>query len=94
MDATANGRVQVDGFRLIQVYRDLGLHLESRDNPVESGILKVWQRMYSGRLKVFASLAKYLEERRLYRRDERDQIVREGDTLQDAPILATSRRLL
>ena len=68
----------------MQVYRNLGLHLESTDNPVESGILNVWQRMHSGRLKVFASLVKYLEERRLYRRDERDQIVREGDTLQDA----------
>ena len=83
-DATANGRVQADGFHLIQVYRDLGLHLESINNPVESGILSVWQRMHSGRLKVFASLVKYLEERRLYRRDERDQIVKEGDTLQDA----------
>jgi len=32
--------------------------------------------MHSGRLKVFASLSKYLEERRLYQRDERDQIGR------------------
>jgi hypothetical protein len=40
--------------------------------------------MYSGRLKVFASLSKYLNERRLYRRDERGHIVNEGDNLQDA----------
>jgi hypothetical protein len=31
--------------------------------------------MHSGRLKVSASLSKYLEERRLYRRKEKDQIV-------------------
>ena len=54
------------------------------DNPIESGILTVWQRMHSGRLKVFASLSKYLEERRLYRRDERDQIVKDRDHLQDS----------
>jgi hypothetical protein len=54
------------------------------DNPLEAGILSMWQRMRSGRLKVFASLSKYLEERRLYRRDEKDQIVKQGDDLQDA----------
>ena len=40
--------------------------------------------MNSGRLKVFASLSRYLEERRLYRRNERDQIVQDRDNLQDA----------
>ena len=40
--------------------------------------------MNSGRLKVFPSLAKYLEERRLYRRDEKEQIVKDRDNLQDA----------
>jgi hypothetical protein len=44
----------------------------------------VWQRMHSGRLKVFPSLLKYLDEHRLYRRDERDSIVRDRDNLQDA----------
>jgi hypothetical protein len=84
IDPAANGRNQADGYRLIQMYRNLGLHLESITNPVESGILSVGQRMQSGRLKVFASLSKYLDERRLYRRDERDQIVKERDHLQDA----------
>ena len=53
-------------------------------NPTASGALKVCQRMDSGRLKVFPSLTRYLEQRRLYRRDERDQIVHEQDSLQDA----------
>ncbi|HEY7338053.1 MAG TPA: hypothetical protein VH639_24415, partial [Bryobacteraceae bacterium] len=80
----ANGRSQPDGNRLQRMYRDLGLVLITTDNPMESGILEVWQRMRSGRLKVFASLPKFLEERRLYRRDERDQVVRQRDQLQDA----------
>jgi hypothetical protein len=46
--------------------------------------LNVRQRMQSGRLKVFASLSKYLEECRLYRRNERGQIISGKDQLQDA----------
>jgi hypothetical protein len=46
--------------------------------------LEVSQRMRSGRLKIFPSLSKYLAERRLYRRDENVQVVKERDNLQDA----------
>ena len=80
----ANGRNQVDGSRLIQMYRGLGLALQTIDNPLESGVLNLWERMNSGRLKVFASLTRYLDQRRLYRRDDKDQIVKEHDNLQDA----------
>jgi hypothetical protein len=66
------------------MYRDFGLKLQAIDNPLESGVLNLWQRMHSGRLKVFASLSEYLDERRLYRRGERDQIAREHDHLQDS----------
>jgi hypothetical protein len=84
IDPSANGREQMDGERLIQIYRKHGLHLQGVDNRLESGILEVCQRMRSGRLKVFASLWRYREERRLYRRDEREQVVKEPDHLQDA----------
>ncbi len=59
-------------------------YLHFINNAEESGIVNVWQRMNSGRLKVFPSLSKYLEERRLYRRDEKEEIVRDRDNLQDA----------
>jgi hypothetical protein len=84
IDSQANRRGQVDGYQVIRAYQGLGLHLISINNPVESGILEVGQRMRSGKLKVFASLSKYLEQRRLYRRDEREQIVQHNDHLQDA----------
>jgi hypothetical protein len=84
IDAQANGRTQVDGARLIRMYRELGLALQPIDNPLESGVTDLWQRMQSGRLKVFTSVSAYLDERRLYRRDEKDQIVKEHDNLQDA----------
>jgi len=84
MDSVGNGRNQMDGYRLIRFYHALGLNLHAASNLVESGILEVWQRMSTGRLKVFASLPHYLEELRLYRRDERGQIVTECDNLQNA----------
>ena len=69
IDPQANGRDETDGFGLIRMYRELGLDLCRTDNPLETGVLKVCQRMSAGRLRVFRSLAKYLDERRLYRRD-------------------------
>ena len=84
VDAAANGRNQIDGYYLFQTYQNLGLRLDFINNVEESGILNVWRRMNSGRLKVFPSLLKYLEERRLYRRDENERIVRDRDNLQDA----------
>jgi hypothetical protein len=84
IDPQANGRDEADGFGLIRMYRELGLDLCRTDNPLETGVLKVCQRMGSGHLKVFASLVKYLDERRLYRRDGSNQIVRQHDNLQDA----------
>ena len=84
VDVTANGRTEKDGIQLMRVYRNLGLTLQWVDNPIESGILKIRERMNSGRLKIFASLEKYLNERRLYRCDEKGRIVSQGDNLQDA----------
>jgi hypothetical protein len=84
LDPASNGRDRRDGYRLAGMYRKLGLQIETMDSPVESGILQAAQRMGSGRLKVFPSLVKYLDERKLYRRDEKDQIVRGRDQLQDA----------
>ena len=35
--------------RLIQMYWGFGLKLQAIDNPLESGVVKVWERMHSGR---------------------------------------------
>jgi phage terminase large subunit-like protein len=84
IDPAARGRSQVDGRQLLQMYRDLGLDVEEAVNSVEAGIYEVWQRMSTGRLKVFRSLAGWAEERRRYRRDEKGRIVKEFDHLMDA----------
>lgn len=83
IDPASRGRGQADGLKLLQMYKDLGLDIEVAENGVESGIYDVWQRMSTGRLKVFKSLTNWLAEFRLYRRDDKGRIVKENDHLMD-----------
>ncbi|MGE0525885.1 MAG: terminase family protein [Bdellovibrionales bacterium] len=84
IDPASRGRTQKDGQQLVQDYVDLGLHLSFAFNGVESGIYEVWQRLSTGRLKVFRSMNNWLAEFRLYRRDEKGKIVKANDHLMDA----------
>lgn len=84
IDPAARGRSQEDGQKLIETYREKGLRLTEADHAVESGIQAVHDRLAGGRLKVFASLAEWFMEYRLYRRDEKGQIVKKFDHLMDA----------
>jgi phage terminase large subunit-like protein len=84
IDPAANGRTQVDGKQLMAIYQDLGLMLAPADNSVEAGIYAVWQRLSTGRLKVFNTLRNWFDEYRLYRRDENGKIVKDRDHLMDA----------
>ncbi len=83
IDPAARGRAQRDGEQLMQIYQDLGLNLSPANNAVEAGVMEVWTRLVSGRLKVFASLMHWFEEFRIYRRDEKGKIVKENDHLMD-----------
>lgn len=84
IDPAARGRRQDDGQKLIDDYANLGLDLEHAFNGVESGLHEVWQRLSTGRLKVFRSCQNWLSEFRLYRRDEKGKIVKVSDHLMDA----------
>lgn len=89
MDPAARGRSQIDGQNLWALYtKDVedgggGLHLVNADKAVEAGIQTVWDRLSSGRIKVFSSLAPFFAEYRIYRRDENGKIVKENDHLMD-----------
>lgn len=83
IDPAARGRSQVDGRRLLQMYVDLGLDLHHANNGVEAGIYECWQRLSTGRYRVFRSCQNWLAEYRLYRRDERGQIVKSNDHAMD-----------
>lgn len=84
IDPASRGRGQRDGEQLFQNYLDLGLNLVPAENGVEAGLFDVWQRLSTGRLKVFRNLQSWLGEYRLYRRDENGKIVKDNDHLMDA----------
>jgi hypothetical protein len=84
IDPASRGRSQVDGRQLLTLYTELGLRLTPADNGLESGLFRVWERLSTGRLKVFSTLQHWLREYRLYRRDERGRVVATMNHAQDA----------
>ena len=84
IDPASRGRSQRDGKMLMHQYQVLGLDVKIAPNAVESGLLSVWRMMTTGKLKVFKSCKPWFEELRLYRRNEKGQIVKKNDHLMDA----------
>lgn len=87
IDPAANGRNQKDGEKLVDLYQKaLGddFRLENADNTVEAGIFDVYQRMTTGRFKIFKSCVQTVAEFNIYRRDEKGKIVKQNDHLMDA----------
>lgn len=84
IDPAARGRMQDDGKQLIEMYRNLGLRLGLAKNEVEAGLYSVWERLSTGRLKIFKTCQNLLLEYRGYHRDEKGKIVKEDDHLMDA----------
>ena len=84
IDPASAGSGQKDGSKLFDEYLDLGLNIYKADNAVESGIFAVWKRLSTGKFKVFESCMPWFEEFRLYRRDEKGNVVKKNDHLLDA----------
>lgn len=84
IDPASRGRGQKDGEQLFGNYKDLGLNLTIALNGVESGLFEVYQRLSTGRLKVFTTCTNWLQEYRVYRRDDKGKVVKEHDHLMDA----------
>lgn len=84
IDPASRGRGQRDGEQLYKNYQDLGLKISLAENGVEAGLFDVYQRLSTGRMKVFSHLQNWLAEYRVYRRDDHGKIVKEFDHLMDA----------
>lgn len=84
IDPAARGRSQVDGQKLLEMYVDLGLDIEKADNAREAGIYAVWELLSQGKLKIFTSCTNTISEYRLYRRNEKGEVVKSNDHLMDA----------
>lgn len=96
IDPASRGRNQVDGQQLLVLYQRAGLNLVLAENAVEAGLYEVWQRLSTGRLKVFKSCVNTLAEYRIYRRDEHGKIVKKNDHLMDCKryLVMTMNRVL
>lgn len=79
IDPAARGRQQADGKQLFAMYVGLGLDLTLANNEVEAGIYSVWERLSTGRLKIFSTLQNLRAEYRQYHRDEKGKVVKEHD---------------
>lgn len=83
IDPASRGRSQKDGEQLFEIYRELGLRVSPAQNGVESGIFEFYQRLSTGRIKVFRTCQNFISEYRLYRRDDKGRVVKENDHLMD-----------
>ncbi len=82
-DPASRASSQRDGEKLLDEYRHLGLKLTIADNSVEAGLFDVYTRMVMGKIKVFKPLVQWLEEFRIYRRDDKGKVVKANDHLMD-----------
>lgn len=76
---------QADGTKMFELYEAEGLNLVKADkSSVSAGILKVGQMMEAGQIKVFNTLKNWMDEYRVYRRDENGKVVKKRDHIMDA----------
>lgn len=76
---------KMDGQQFLKTYRDLGLDVFLPDKRSKSAnIQEVWLALCTGKLKVFKSCTKWFDEKRMYRRDEKGQVVKANDHIMDA----------
>lgn len=83
VDPAARGRSQHDGEQLLITYQDLGLDIDVADNARETGIYSVWEALSQAQLKIFTNCRNTLSEYRIYRRDDKGQVVKKNDHLMD-----------
>ena len=96
IDPAAKAGNAVVDYSILQVYTDpkhnLGLRLkmhqhrkgENGRSSVETGVLAVYERLSTGRLKVYRTMTHWLSEFRQYSRDKNQKIIKRNDHLMDA----------
>jgi hypothetical protein len=87
VDCHSDRHSEAGATSLLNTYERLGLNVCMANNgagTLDSSILDVYQRLSSGRIKIFKHLANTLGEFRIYRRDPNGKIVKENDHLMDA----------
>lgn len=75
-DLSGAGR---DGDSTIDLYQREGIDIIGADKSVEAGLFDVLDRFTTGRLKIFNTCTRTINELRMYRRDEKGRVVKHGD---------------
>jgi phage terminase large subunit len=83
-DPAGQASSQKDGECLFDIYKRKGLNLIQADNARSAGILTCLQMMLDGKLKIFKTCHKLLNEIRTYAYDEKGRIIGGNDHLLDA----------
>lgn len=73
-----------DGSRMFDKYLKEGLLIVPADKAVEAGVFEVYQRLVTGRLKIFNDCLNFFKEFRLYQRDKNGKIIKSNDHLMDS----------
>lgn len=84
IDPAAEKARGVDGELLIETYRNLGLNVTKADNTVVTGLIQTWDMLSTQQLRIFSTLTNWFKEVRLYRRDEKGNVIKKNDHLMDA----------
>lgn len=87
IDKASLQKTQSYGDQLFILYQDQGLNIYSSSEyskNKEGGILRLFQMLSEGRLKVFGTCQNWFNEFRIYRRDDKGEIVKKNDHLMDA----------
>lgn len=84
IDPASNTPNQKDGDKLFVEYAHYGLRLKKADNSVTAGIMDMFQRFSTGRLKIFSSCASLITEFRCYQYDGEGRIRKQNDHALDA----------
>ena len=80
-----SGTNQRDGTKVTEEYTELGVKVYKADKRGKEGdIFNTYNEMVAGQIKVFNSCVAFMGEKRLYRRDERGNIVKVNDHIMDA----------
>lgn len=69
---------------VLDLYKAMGVNLMLADKAVDKGIQSVLSRLESGKLKVFNTCQKWLDEFRMYSYDDKEHIIKRNDHLMDA----------
>lgn len=82
----AADQTEGDGEKLLDMYTAAGLKLikSSAQKSVDAGLQDMLDAMNEGRFKVFKTCQKWIKEFRIYRRNDKGQIVKKNDHLLDA----------